>query len=310
MFKRYLSGLLAVLFLLSTGSAMAACSGVPLENGGDTTATTTASTEPATEPATQPAGDPETEPEKPTPKKYVTLRFDDGITQDDRVMEILRKYDMDCCTFYINTGLYGANWAWVGETLGKPDLTHQRYTKEELEAGKYEGFDVGSHTLQHNSLKNLNDRRVIREVKNDAENIAALTGKAPVGLAWPGGDTEYSVRNIETILANTDIRYGSCTTPTNTFDLPTYFMEWKPTCSFTYFDIDALTDQFIAAEPEEDMLFFVWCHSYELDAFDLWDEFDAFVKKLSEAAADDSIVPVTNSEFYEIFKEDIPAWKE
>ena len=50
-----------------------------------------------------------------TPKKYFTIRFDDGITQDERVMEILRKYNADCCTFYINTGLYGANWAWVGQ---------------------------------------------------------------------------------------------------------------------------------------------------------------------------------------------------
>ena len=50
-----------------------------------------------------------------TPKKYITIRMDDGITQDARMMEIMRKYGVDCCTFYINTGLYGANWAWVGQ---------------------------------------------------------------------------------------------------------------------------------------------------------------------------------------------------
>ena len=59
------------------------------------------------------------------------------------------------------------------------------------------------------------------------------------------------------------------------------------------------------------MLFFVWCHGYELDLFDTWDKFDLYIKTITEAAArDDSIVLVTNAEFYQLFKDEIPAWKE
>ncbi len=245
-----------------------------------------------------------------TPKKYVSFRFDDGITQDERIMELLRKYNMDCTTFYINTGLFGADWAWVGQQSNRPDVTHKRYTRAQISKGIYDGFEIGSHTLNHPSLKNCDDATVTREVGNDARTIARLVGYTPVGIAWPGGDTEWNEHNIETILSTTNIRYGSCTTATYSFQLPTYFMTWYPTCGFSDGNIMNLARQFIDAEPTEDMLFFVWGHGYEFDLGNSWDQFESLLKLLSEAAAeDDSIVFVTNAEFYQLFKDEIPAWK-
>ncbi|MBR4880835.1 MAG: S-layer homology domain-containing protein, partial [Clostridia bacterium] len=80
-----------------------------------------------------------------TPKKYFTLSFDDGTTQDLRMIEILKKYDVDCISWNINTeGLYGAQWDLTG--LGLPGVSHQRFTKEELESGIYDRYDVLVHT--------------------------------------------------------------------------------------------------------------------------------------------------------------------
>ena len=106
-----------------------------------------------------------------TPKKYITIRMDDGITQDARMMEIMKKYGVDCCTFYINNGLYGANWAWVGQSFNRPDVTHIRYTRKELESGIYNGFDVECLTMTHPSLKNCTEKQVTNEVKRDATNM-------------------------------------------------------------------------------------------------------------------------------------------
>lgn len=256
------------------------------------------------------------EPVVKSPKKYFTIRFDDGVTQDARVMEILRKYGLDCCTFYINTGLLGANWAWVGQQNGRPDVTHLRYTQSELRSGIYDGFDVQSHSLNHLSLKNCTDSEVTYQYVEDARRIKALYGYAPVGTAWAGGDTEYTEHSIDVVYKTTDIRYGICARRNtdmglDKFSLPAYFLTWYPTCSFSDGDSMELLEEFIAAEPTEDMLMLVWCHSYEMDLYDSWDEFDLYIKTIAEAAEkDDSIVLVTNSEFYELFKDEIPSWRD
>ena len=70
--------------------------------------------------------------EAPKYKKYFTLSYDDGTTQDLKLIEILKKYNVTCCTFNINTGIYGANWEWVGQVLNVPTLTHLRFTEDEI----------------------------------------------------------------------------------------------------------------------------------------------------------------------------------
>jgi hypothetical protein len=83
-------------------------------------------------------------------------------------------------------------------------------------------------------------------------------------------------------------------------------MDWKPTSWASNPNLLNLAKQFIDAECKEDMLFYVWGHGYEFDAFDSWDTFEELIKMISEA---DDIVLVTNAEFYQLFKDEIPSWK-
>lgn len=246
-----------------------------------------------------------------TPKKYFTLSFDDGITQDLKIIEIMKKYDVDCITFNINTGLYGANWDWVGNALGSPSTTHLRFTKEELMSGIYEGYDVEVHTLTHPSLKNYDGERKVRqlkkEIQNDADNIYEITGIYPVGMAWPGGDTEYTETTISNVYKYTTIRFARATTSSYNFELPEYFLQWKPTCGISDPMLFTLAQQFIDTPCEEDMLFYVWGHGYEFDVFNNYDVLDTLVKMMSES---EDIVLVTNAEFYQLFKDEIPSWKD
>lgn len=245
-----------------------------------------------------------------TPKKYFTLSFDDGITQDLEIIKILKKHNVTCCTFNINTGLYGANWEWVGrDALKMPEVTHLRFTEEELRTGIYNGYDVEVHTLTHPSLSSYdrNKGRLQKEVQNDAENIYNLTGIMPVGMAWPGGDGQYTEKTIQNVLELTTIRFARGTTSTYSFALPEYFLQWQPTCSITDGSVMTLAERFVEAECTENMLFYVWGHGYELEAYNLYDRLDTLIGKMKEA---DDIVLVTNAEFYQLFKDQIPAWKE
>ncbi len=311
---------IALALLLCFISMLSACDGTSAPEQ-----TTQADTEPATEQITEAPTETETKAEPITeiateevtivpndgkPKKFFTLSFDDGITQDLKVIEILKKYDVKCISFNINTGLYGANWDWVGPAIGDPSIPHQRFTEEELKTGIYDGYEVLVHTLNHPSLKNYDKRanQIKKEVGKDADNIEELTGVRPVGMAWPGGDTEYTDKTIELVLENTDIRFARGTTSTYNFELPEYFMKWMPTCSAVDPNCLTLAQQFIDAECTEDMLFYVWGHAYELDlkGGQGYETFEQLVKMMSEA---EDVYLVTNTEFYMIYKDQIPSWK-
>ena len=54
------------------------------------------------------------------------------------------------------------------------------------------------------------------------------------------------------------------------------------------------------------MLFYVWGHGYELDIFNLYDRLESLV----EMMRDSDVSMVTNSEFYNFFKDEIPSWKQ
>ena len=287
---------------------------------GPTAEPTEAPTETPTEAPTEAPTAAPTEAPTATPftgyKKYFTMSFDDGTVQDVRIIEILKKYNMPC-TFNINTGSFGVVWKWVGEPYGKPNV-HTRLTRAQVQSGLYKGFDVEVHTLTHPDLAanyvNYGKNNVINEVKKDAENIAALTGIKPVGMAYPGGqEANTSDEVIRTILENTDVRFARLAVNAkrpSKFEFPEYWMMWYPTTAFGYgfSTVNNYAKRFIAAEAtDRDLLFYVWGHGYEFDLNENWDEFEAFIKMMSEQ---EDIVFVTNAELYELFKDKIPSWKD
>lgn len=244
----------------------------------------------------------------PKPRKFFTICFDDGITQDMKIIEIFKKHGFNSCTFFINTGLYGANWKQIGKMYNRPDVTHIRFTKKELESGIYNGFDVAVHTLTHKSLKayDKNPKGIRREVENDAENIFKITGVYPVGMAWPGGENDVTETTKKLVYENTSIRFARGAESTHSFELPTEFLMWQPTCSIRDPEILSYARSFMEADCAEDMLFFVWGHGYELDLDDSYDMLDELIKMMTES---EDIICVTTTEFYELFKDQIPSLK-
>lgn len=233
--------------------------------------------------------------------KYFTFSFDDGVTQDLRVIDIFKRHDFYGCTFFINTGLLGANWAWVGEQFGRPDVSHLRFTEEELKTGIYDGFDVAVHTLHHPSLSSYDDtpEKITEEVQGDADNIKRIFGYAPVGMSWPGGEFQATEKTIKTILETTGIRYSRGVKSTYDFSLPEDFMLWRPTCSLSDERTLELAGDFAKLKTKGDALFYVWCHAYELDLFNTDKRLDQLIGLMK---SEDDIKCVTNTGFYNLFK--------
>lgn len=234
-----------------------------------------------------------------TYKKYFTLSFDDGTTEDEKMIVLLKKYGIKA-SFCINTGLMDGND--VIEVAGNWKRMSFDYAKENK---VYDGFDVISHGYTHKELTFLSDEDITSELKTDAEKIKELTGVSPVGFAYPGGTAYYNGYITSVMLLTTGVRFARDTNDTFSFRLPYNFMAWNPTCSILDDKLFSVAEEFINAEAtDEDLLFYAWDHPWAITAYNAWDKTERLFKMLSER---DDIVFVSNTEFYNLFKDKIPS---
>ncbi len=226
--------------------------------------------------------------------KYFTMSFDDGTVQDRRFIEILNRYGLKC-TFNLNSGLFSNHH----------DITHEGILvcHDEIDASEvrelYAGHEVAAHTLTHPNLLKCSPEEVIRQVGDDAKALGELVGYKIVGMAYPGGPF-YNEETIRLITEHTDVFYARALYSHHTLALPERLMEWQPSCYFhpTHFEaMYKLADELIAYEGEEDALYYLWGHSFELDKWDgAWDELERFCEKI---AGKGDISYVTNREVAE-----------
>lgn len=233
-------------------------------------------------------------------EKCLTLSYDDGVTQDRKLVEILNKYGIKC-TFNLNSGAFGltgtANGPFVKET------THNKIEASEV-SELYKGHEVAVHSLTHPHLEYLTCENIAYEIRTDKEKLEKLVGYPITGMAYPFGT--YSSTLIEE-LKKAGIKYARTVVQTNEFIIPKDFLEWHPTCHFGEKNMQSLVDRFLDAKKDSDYrgylkVFYVWGHAYELDGCETWDLMEDFCKQLSNK---EDVWYATNGEIVEYYE----AWQ-
>ena len=136
-------------------------------------------------------------------KKAITLSYDDGVTQDIRLIELLNKYGLKC-TFNLNSERLGTNKILHPEG---PRISHDKIHPNDVRT-VYEGHEIAVHTLNHPMLPTLDDDEVIRQVEQDRLNLSELTGYEVVGMAYPGGGVNHDGRVADLVKDHTGVQYA------------------------------------------------------------------------------------------------------
>ena len=212
-------------------------------------------------------------------KKAITFSFDDGVTQDIRLLEILNKYGLKG-TFNLNSaklGLPGDIWK-----TDKGDVVRAMLNASQVPA-LYAGHEVAVHTLTHSNLTTLNDETVVRQVDEDRKMLSALCGYPVVGMAYPCGGVNNDERVAAVIKNNTPIAYARTITSTHTFELQKdNLLRFNPTLHFLDAKTEEIVEKFLALETDEPQLLYIWGHSYELDYDESrWEYFEKLCKTLA-----------------------------
>ena len=217
--------------------------------------------------------------------KAVTLSYDDGITPDARLIEILDRYGLKC-TFNINSGYYGAP---MTRSEGR------RFYREEIESLLVGSVhEIAAHGYKHKHLTALPAPQILYEVLHDKQELEALAKRPILGMAYAMGDFD---DRVIALLKKAGIGYARTVKSTRAFRTPIDFLSWHPTCHHNDPKLMELADAFVKNTSDNDrpLLFYLWGHSYEFNEGDNWDIIERFA---SFIGGREDLWYVTNGELY------------
>lgn len=220
--------------------------------------------------------------------KALTFSYDDGMTQDKRLLEIFNRYGLK--------GTFNLNSAMLNEDYYAPSgEVRYRIRPHEIKE-TYIGHEVAAHTISHPNLTELTREEIIHEVEDDRLALEKIVGYPIVGLAYPCGGVNNDDRVAGILRSDTKIQYARSVTPTYSLDLQDNLLRFNPTTHHAnWAEVERLTEEFLSAKPDKPMLFYIWGHSYEFDLNNSWGYMEKICKKLS---GHDDIFYGTNREVF------------
>ena len=212
--------------------------------------------------------------------KAVTFSYDDGVTQDIQLVNLLNKYNLKC-TFNLNSNRMGTRGMLIREE--KPISFYRIFPQDAVKI--YEGHEVAVHTLDHTKLPETeDDNEIIRQVEQDRIKLSEIMGYEVVGMAYPGGGVNYNQRVADIIKNHTGVKYARTTRNTDSFDVQTDLYQLK-TSVYHVMEYDRLMEmgrRFVELEADKPQIFYIWGHSYEMDYnSQRWKQMEEFCKLIS-----------------------------
>lgn len=222
-------------------------------------------------------------------KKALTLSYDDGVEQDIRLIEIMRKNGLKG-TFNLNSGCYAPE----GTVYPEGNIYRRMSKKQAEEVYTDSGMEVAVHGLTHPFLEQLPVNLCLNEVAKDRANLEEQFGTIIRGMVYPFATYNEEVINC---LKCAGIVYSRTANSTGDFRLPSDWLRLDPTCHHNDPRLMELARRFVEEDVEwTSRLFYVWGHSYEFDNKNNWEVIEKFAEYIGNK---DDIWYATNIEIYE-----------
>ncbi|WP_026659246.1 polysaccharide deacetylase family protein [Butyrivibrio sp. AC2005] len=221
--------------------------------------------------------------------KALTLSYDDGVEQDERLIEIAEKYGIKG-TFNLNSGCFPPE-----DVAYEKGTIHRRMPLQKAkEVYAKSSWEIAAHAYTHASLVGLSGNIATDEILHDRKELEKHFGTIVRGFAYPFG--AYDDRSVD-ILKNCSICYARTVESTHDFHLPKDWLRLPATCHHADPELMNLAKRFAETKDWWDpMFFYLWGHSYEFEACDNWDVIEEFCKYMGHR---DDIWYATNIEIYD-----------
>lgn len=220
--------------------------------------------------------------------KLITTSWDDGYPLDSRLANLLVKYNL-AATFYIPKA--NSEYEVMNEHSIRELANH---------------FEIGGHTLSHIRLNTITGLKLQEEIDGCYKWLSDLLGYRPVSFCPPGG--KYSKESLSVlqrsnfkVIRTTELLSIKDTINSNKL-IPTTMQMYNHTAGsylrnlgrryrilsvlrwgrYGYAtDLERLTENYLNLILKEGGCFHLWGHSWEIDAFNLWDKLENVCRLLS-----------------------------
>ncbi len=143
--------------------------------------------------------------ERPTPRKAVVLTFDDAYDNfADHALPVLQRHGFPA-TVYAISGWLGRKAEWFAKDPGRPIPTLMSGAR--LRAMRGAGITIGSHTVNHVKLGEVDADTQRRELRRGKADLEDVLGEPVHHLCYPFGSFD-----LNTVREAADAGYRSATT--------------------------------------------------------------------------------------------------
>lgn len=215
----------------------------------------------------------------------IQASFDDGTVEDIRLANMLKKYDFDVIFYFP----YYSNLC--NERNGRTSLSPAQ--RQDIARD----FEIGSHTMTHPMLTRIKPIQAKVEIEHSRIALQDEFGQPIDSFCYPRGyanpDLQKMVRKAGYKTARSTL-VGNIEAPNNPYFIETSVhicgkrrQEYKDT---TWFDegVRLLDEAIERAKTEEDIVYSMFGHSWEIERYNGWDDVELFFKtiydKTKEAA--------------------------
>lgn len=199
--------------------------------------------------------------------KVLTLSYDDGKIPDRELVALFNEYNLKG-SFNINSGMEHNSFS---------NAYHERIPLSEVKE-LYKGHEVASHSCTHPTIARCPAGQIIREIIQDRRALEEIMGYTVRGFAYPNGSCS---DEVVAALRSCGIVYARTVNSTHSFNIPSDFLRWHPTCHHADPAFPDLYNEFIALDKSQYLyMLYVWGHSYEFVRDDNFEIIEKFSKKI------------------------------
>lgn len=204
-------------------------------------------------------------------KHCITLSYDDGRIEDERLVSLFNKYGLRA-TFHLCCD----DWTDRFEFLKESDAKFVDPTKY---AELYKGHEISCHLAHHPFIYKLPKEALVMEIYTNKIFLEKLCNYPVRGMSYPfGSPTEDAIVAFKA----TGMEYARLTGEDNWYSIPADPMKWTPTCHHDR-AYDFLDDFWYKgpASLQKMKLMNIWGHSYEINNEEKWEYIERLCADIS-----------------------------